>query len=127
MNPRQTRHEGRFDLDRRAALKLLGAGGFALTLASCGKPHEEIVPYVDMPERLVPGEPLQFATTLSLNGYGRGVLASSIDGRPIKIEGNPRHPASLGATDVFAEAAIMDLYDPARSKAPRHGGDVTSW
>jgi molybdopterin-containing oxidoreductase family iron-sulfur binding subunit len=116
-----------FDLDRRAALKLLGAGGLALTLASCGKPHEEIVPYVDMPEGLVPGEPLQFATTLSLNGYGRGVLANSIDGRPIKIEGNPRHPASLGATDVFAEAAIMDLYGPDRSKAPRHRGDVTSW
>ena len=82
------------------------------------------MPYVDMPERLVPGEPLQFATTLSLAGYGRGMLARSIDGRPIKIEGNPRHPASLGATDVFAEAAIMSLYDPDRSKAPRHEDDI---
>jgi molybdopterin-containing oxidoreductase family iron-sulfur binding subunit len=121
------RMQARFDLDRRAALKLLGGGGLALTLSACGKPHEEIVPYVDMPERLVPGEPLQFATTLSLGGYGRGVLATSIDGRPIKIEGNPRHPASLGATDVFAEAEIMALYDPDRSKAPRQGGDLTSW
>jgi molybdopterin-containing oxidoreductase family iron-sulfur binding subunit len=114
-------------LDRRATLKLLGGGSLALTLAACGKPHEEIVPYVDMPERLVPGEPLQFATTLPLSGYGRGVLATSIDGRPIKIEGNPRHPASLGATDIFAEAEIMALYDPGRSKAPRHGNDLTSW
>ncbi len=117
----------KWDLDRRAAIKLLGTGGLALTLASCGKPHEELVPYVDMPERLVPGEPLKFATTLPLNGYGRGVLAISIDGRPIKIEGNPRHPASLGATDVFAEAAIMNLYDPDRSQAPRRKDEISTW
>jgi molybdopterin-containing oxidoreductase family iron-sulfur binding subunit len=115
-----------FDIDRRAAIKLL-AGGLALPLAACGKPYEEIVPYVDMPERVVPGEPLKFATTLPLAGYGRGMLATSIDGRPIKIEGNPRHPASLGATDVFAEAEIMALYDPDRSKAPRHGDDISTW
>jgi molybdopterin-containing oxidoreductase family iron-sulfur binding subunit len=114
------------DIDRRAALKLL-SGGLALTLGSCGKPAEEIVPYVDMPERLTPGEPLKFATTLALSGYGRGVLATSIDGRPIKIEGNPRHPASLGATDLFAEAEIMGLYDPDRAKAPRHNDDIATW
>jgi molybdopterin-containing oxidoreductase family iron-sulfur binding subunit len=117
---------GALDVDRRAALKLIG-GGAALTLTSCGKPQEEIVPYVDMPERLVPGEPLVFATTLALGGYGRGVLATSVEGRPIKVAGNPRHPASLGATDVFAEAAIMSLYDPGRSKAPRHQDDIVSW
>jgi Fe-S-cluster-containing dehydrogenase component len=117
---------GAEDLDRRAALKLL-AGGAALTLTACSKPPEEIVPYVEMPERLVPGEPLKFATTLPLGGYGRGVMAIAIDGRPIKIEGNPRHPASLGATDVFAEAAIMSLYDPDRSKAPRYGNNVAGW
>ena len=59
--------------------------------------------------------------------WPRRNLAISIDGRPIKIEGNPRHPASLGATDVFAEAAIMSLYDPDRSKAPRHGNNVAGW
>jgi molybdopterin-containing oxidoreductase family iron-sulfur binding subunit len=115
-----------FEIGRRAALKLL-AGGLTMSLAACGKPFEEIVPYVDMPERLVPGEPMQFATTLPLSGYGRGVLAISIDGRPIKIEGNPRHPASLGATDVFAEAAIMSLYDPDRSKAARTNDDIETW
>lgn len=114
------------DIDRRAALKLL-SGGLALSLASCGKPREEIVPYVDMPERLVSGETLKFATTLPLSGFGRGALVSSVDGRPIKIEGNPRHPASLGATDVFAQADLMGLYDPSRSKAPRHGDDIATW
>ena len=55
------------------------------------------------------------------------MLATSIDGRPIKVEGNPRHPASLGATDIFAEAEIMALYDPDRAKAPRHNDDISSW
>ena len=114
------------DIDRRSALKLL-SGGVALSLASCGKPYEEIVPYVEQPERVVPGVPLRFATTLDLTGYGRGVIVTSMEGRPIKIEGNPRHPASLGATDVFAEAEIMSLYDPDRSKAPRGATLVETW
>ncbi|HZL32032.1 MAG TPA: 4Fe-4S dicluster domain-containing protein [Pseudolabrys sp.] len=114
------------DLNRRAALKLLG-GGLALSLTSCGKPAEEIVPYVDQPERVVPGVPLRFATTLDLSGYGRGAIVTSVEGRPIKIEGNPRHPASLGATDVFAEADVLGLYDPDRSKAVRGKANVESW
>jgi molybdopterin-containing oxidoreductase family iron-sulfur binding subunit len=115
-----------FEIGRRAALKLL-ASGLTISLAACGKPFEQIVPYVHMPEGLVPGDPMMFATTLALAGYGRGVLATAIDGRPIKIEGNPRHPASLGATDVFAEATIMSLYDPDRSKAPRNEDDIVTW
>jgi molybdopterin-containing oxidoreductase family iron-sulfur binding subunit len=113
-------------LDRRAALKLL-AGAVALPAAGCAKPREEIVPYVEMPEGLVPGELERYATTVPLGGYGRGVIAIAVDGRPIKIEGNPKHPASLGATDTYAEAEIMELYDPSRSKAPRHGDEISTW
>jgi molybdopterin-containing oxidoreductase family iron-sulfur binding subunit len=113
-------------VDRRGALKLF-ASGAALALASCGRPAEEVVPYVDMPERLTPGVPLQFATALELAGYARGVIVTSVEGRPIKVEGNPRHPASLGATDVFAEATILSLYDPDRSKAPWSDGRIQSW
>ena len=80
-----------------------------------------------MPERLTPGLPLRFASALPLAGYGRGVIVTSVEGRPIKIDGNPRHPASLGATDVFAEAAVLSLYDPDRSQAPRSGGRIQSW
>ena len=112
-------------LNRRQALSLL-ASGIASGLAACSKPTEEIIPYVKMPERAVPGEPLKFATTLSLSGYGRGVIVTSIDGRPIKVEGNPLHPASLGATDVFAEAAVLSLYDPDRSRAILNEGAITS-
>ena len=112
--------------NRRRALQLLSSS-MAVALARCGEPQEEIVPYVDMPERTAAGESLRFATALSLSGYGRGVLGITVDGRPIKIEGNPRHPYSLGATDVFAEAEILSLYDPDRSRAPSHNGVVASW
>ncbi|MGN6750473.1 MAG: 4Fe-4S dicluster domain-containing protein, partial [Xanthobacteraceae bacterium] len=80
-----------------------------------------------MPERLVPGIPLQFASALALAGYGRGVILTSFEGRPIKIEGNPRHPASLGATDVYGEAAVLSLYDPDRSRAPNSDGRIQPW
>ena len=113
-------------LSRRSALKLLSAN-IALVAAGCGKPPEEIVPYVHMPERVVPGIPLQFASTLPLGGYGRGVLCTSVTGRPIKVSGNPLHPASLGATDVFAEADIFSLYDPDRSQTVRQAGEIKSW
>ncbi|GGI26770.1 4Fe-4S dicluster domain-containing protein [Bradyrhizobium guangdongense] len=112
-------------LNRRQALGLL-ATGMASGLAACSKPDEQILPYVRMPERIVPGEALKFATTLGLAGIGRGVIVTSVDGRPIKVEGNPRHPGSLGATDVFAEAAVLSLYDPDRSRTILHKGAIAS-
>jgi molybdopterin-containing oxidoreductase family iron-sulfur binding subunit len=113
-------------LDRRSALKVF-FGGVAATLAGCGRPAQEIVPYVQIPERETPGVPLQFASALPLAGYGRGVIITAVEGRPIKINGNPRHPASLGATDVYAEAAVLSLYDPDRSKAPCSGDRIQPW
>jgi molybdopterin-containing oxidoreductase family iron-sulfur binding subunit len=99
----------------------------ALAVAGCSKPVEELVPYVQMPEGLVPGEPLRFATVVPMSGYGLGIMGISVDGRPIKVEGNPHHPASLGATDVFAEAAVLSLYDPDRSRTPTLKGSIASW
>ena len=87
--PHRADHRGQWldpALDRRSALKLFMAG-VATTLASCGRPPEQIVPYVEMPEREVPGLPLEFASALPLGGYGRGVIITSIEGRPIKING----------------------------------------
>ena len=114
------------NLSRRSALKLLAAN-IALVTAACGKPMQEIVPYVHMPERLIPGIPLQFATTLPLGGYGRGVVCTSAEGRPIKVSGNPLHPASLGSTDVFAEAHVLSLYDPDRSDTCRRGEEIVAY
>ncbi|TGD94839.1 4Fe-4S dicluster domain-containing protein [Methylobacterium nonmethylotrophicum] len=114
-------------LDRREALRLLGAG-IALAAGGCSRPDEEILPYVRQPEQLLPGVPARYATALPLSGWARGVHAIAVDGRPIKIEGNPLHPGSRGATDVFLEAAILDLYDPDRSRAPRERiAGIGSW
>jgi Fe-S-cluster-containing dehydrogenase component len=113
-------------LSRREALRAFAAG-ITLAAGACTKPDEEIVPYVVQPERVTGGVPLVFATALPLSGYARGVRVRSLDGRPIKVDGNPRHPASLGATDVFAEAAVLSLYDPDRSKTVRQGGEISNW
>lgn len=124
--PKETDRPDFRSLDRRDALKTLAMGA-AAALGSCGPPREEIVPYVDMPERLIPGVPLRFATALPLSGYARGVLVTSHEGRPTRIEGNPRHPASLGACDIFAQADIISLYSPDRLKTVQNREDVSSW
>ncbi len=90
-------------------------------------PHDQIVPYLDMPEHLLPGKPVHFATASSFAGYGRGVLVESQMGRPIKIEGNPLHPASLGATDPWAQGEILSLWNPDRAKEVMHEGVPSTW
>lgn len=111
---------------RRETLALMSAGVAAL-VAGCRRRDEYLVPYIAQPEGLVPGRADFFATTLPLGGLGRGVVVESHEGRPTKVHGNPAHPASLGATDVFAEAAILDLFDPARPRAPERDGRPSSW
>ena len=113
-------------LTRRRALQILAAH-LPLALTGCGKPAQKILPYVAMPDGLVPGVPLRHATVLPLAGIGRGVVVTSLDGRPIKIEGNGLHPQSSGATDVFAQAEILSLYDPDRARVMRRAGEMVSW
>jgi MoCo/4Fe-4S cofactor protein with predicted Tat translocation signal len=115
-------------VSRRRFLQLSGASLALAGLTACTKqPLEHIVPYVRQPEEIVQGRPLFFATTFALGGYGLGVLAESHEGRPTKIEGNPDHPASLGATDVFAQASVLDLYDPGRSQSITDLGRIRTW
>jgi molybdopterin-containing oxidoreductase family iron-sulfur binding subunit len=118
--------------DRRNFLKLMGASlalaGLSGCLSSSPAPsNEKIVPYVTQPEEIVPGKPLFFATAMSLGGFARGVIAESHMGRPTKVEGNPQHPASLGATDVFMQASVLNLYDPDRSQAVNNAGIISNW
>jgi MoCo/4Fe-4S cofactor protein with predicted Tat translocation signal len=113
---------------RRRFLKLMGAslalGGFT---ACTRQPSEAIVPYVRPPEGLVLGKPLYFATAMTIGGVATGLVVESHEGRPTKVEGNPLHPGSLGASDVFAQAAILGLYDPDRSQALAYRGDIRPW
>jgi len=115
-------------LSRREFGRVMGATLALAGVSGCAwQPAENIVPYVDQPERLVPGKPLFFATAYQREGYATGLLGESHMGRPIKLEGNPQHPASLGATDAWAQASILTLYDPDRSQAVRYMGDLTTW
>jgi molybdopterin-containing oxidoreductase family iron-sulfur binding subunit len=110
---------------RRGFLKLMGASMALAGVSACTRqPAEDIVPYVRQPEELIPGKPLFFATAMPFAGSGVGLLVESHEGRPTKIEGNPDHPSSLGATDLFAQAAILDLYDPDRSQVLTHLGEI---
>ncbi len=115
-------------VSRRRFLHLLGASLALAGLNACtSKPTEKIVPYVRAPEEIIPGKPLFFATAVVRNGMALGVLVESHMGRPIKVEGNPQHPASLGATDVFAQASVLTLYDPDRSQVVTHLGQISTW
>jgi molybdopterin-containing oxidoreductase family iron-sulfur binding subunit len=116
------------DEGRRNFLKLMGASLALAGLAACTRqPTEQIMPYVRQPEELIPGRPLFFATAHTLGGVAHGVLAESHEGRPTKIEGNPEHPATLGACDVFSQASVLNLYDPDRAQTVMHEGEIRSW
>ncbi len=115
-------------VSRRSFLKLMGASAGLAGLAACTvQPKEEIIPYVKQPEEAIPGRALYFATAMPRSGGAVGLLVRSNEGRPTKIEGNPDHPASLGATDIYAQAAILELYDPDRSQAITRVGDIHTW
>src|SRR5450759_3087562 len=114
-------------VDRRDFMKYMGASVAMAGLVACNQPNEEIIPYVNQPENLIPGKPIYFASAMLLGGVARGVLVESHMGRPTKIEGNPDHPTSLGATDSFMQASILGLYDPERSQVVRKLGEISTW
>ncbi len=126
--PRQAagiRHAG---TDRRDFLKLMSASLALAGLGACTRqPEERIVPYVVQPAAIVLGQALHFATAMPLGGYGLGLVVESHEGRPTKAEGNPAHPASLGASDVAAQGSILGLYDPDRSKVVTSAGQIRTW
>jgi MoCo/4Fe-4S cofactor protein with predicted Tat translocation signal len=113
---------------RRGFLKVMGASLGLAGMTGCVKlPLEPIVPYVRQPENVIPGKPMYYATAMTLGGYANPLLVESHLGRPTKIEGNDQHPASMGGTDIFAQASLLGLYDPDRSQTVTSMGDVRSW
>src|SRR5471030_747649 len=113
---------------RRTFLKLMGASLALAGVTACTKqPAEKIIPYVRQPEELIPGKPLFYSTSMTLGGVATGLLVESHEGRPTKVEGNPLHPGSLGAADVFAQASVLGLYDPDRVQTLTHDGEIRPW
>jgi molybdopterin-containing oxidoreductase family iron-sulfur binding subunit len=115
-------------VSRRGFFKAMGASMALAGMTGCVKlPLEKIVPYVRQPEEVTPGRPMFYATAMTLGGYANPILVESHLGRPTKIEGNAQHPASLGGTDIFAQASILGMYDPDRSQSVVSIGDQRSW
>jgi MoCo/4Fe-4S cofactor protein with predicted Tat translocation signal len=111
---------------RRDFMQLLGAS-LAVTGTACQRPTQKIVPYVRRPPEVTPGNALHFATAFSLDGFGSGLLVDSHAGRPTKVEGNPDHPDTLGATRVLDQALPFGLYDPQRARQLRRRGHPLAW
>ena len=126
--PRQASEWDGGDEGRRNFMKLMGASLALGGLSACTKqPTELIYPYVNAPETQIPGKPLFYATAFTQSGVSTGILMESHAGRPTKVEGNPQHPASLGATNVAAQASILGLYDPDRSQTVSFLGEVRTY
>jgi MoCo/4Fe-4S cofactor protein with predicted Tat translocation signal len=113
-------------VDRRRFLQLTAATLALSGLAACGPAQNAnlVVPYAGQPQSTVPEKVRLYATALLRNGLAVGVLSRNIMARPIKVEGNPDHPASLGGTDAIMQAAILDLYDPDRSRWILNNGEI---
>jgi len=115
-------------VSRRGFLKVMGASMALAGMTGCVKlPNEPIVPYVRQPEEVIPGRPMFYATAMTLGGYAHPLLVESHLGRPTKIEGNDRHPATLGASDIFMQGSLLTMYDPDRSQSVTELGDQRSW
>ncbi|MBK7802360.1 MAG: TAT-variant-translocated molybdopterin oxidoreductase [Chloracidobacterium sp.] len=115
-------------LSRRNFVKVMGASLALAGLSGCViQPPEKIVPYVRQPEGSLPGKPMFYATAMSLGGVATGLLAKAFEHRPVKVEGNPDHPGSRGATDVLAQASVLDMYDPDRSQEVSFRGSPKTW
>lgn len=116
------------DVSRRRFLQLAAASFAFAGITGCTRqPTEKILPYVIPPEDAIPGRAKFYATAVSTPGGVEGILVESHLGRPTKIEGNPDHPASLGASSVHAQASVLDLYDPDRATVILGEGQQRSW
>ena len=94
-------------------------------MSGCRYQEEKIVPFAFRPQTRIPGVPEKYASVIDFEGVAQPILATCYDGRPIKLDGNPDHPETRGASSVFTQARILDLYDPERLRTPlKASGDM---
>jgi MoCo/4Fe-4S cofactor protein with predicted Tat translocation signal len=117
------------NFDRRRFLQLMAASMALGGLSGCGPEPDprQLLPYVQQPDNVVPGRSRSFATALTQSGYATGVLVTHQMARPIKVEGNPDHPASFGAASAIMQASILQLYDPRRAQTVAGNGAISTW
>jgi len=116
------------EVTRRGFMHAMGASFGLAGLSACVRaPDKEILPYSRQPPEVTPGVAKHYATSMSIDGYATGLLVESHEGRPTKVEGNPDHPASLGATGIHEQGMVLSLYDPSRARAVARGGQPARW
>jgi len=115
------------DVSRRSFLRIMGASIALAGFAACRRPVQKILPYTKQPEDIVQGEPIYYASAMPFQDVLTGLVVEAHEGRPTKVEGNTEHPSSHGNTNIYGQAAILNLYDPDRSHYPRKGGQRSSW
>ncbi|MBN1479911.1 TAT-variant-translocated molybdopterin oxidoreductase [candidate division KSB1 bacterium] len=125
--PEDAREENGDQVSRRQFLGLFGASMALAGLVNCRRPVEKIIPHVIQPEDRVPGVPVDYRTTMPFGNSAYGLTVRTYDGRPVKIEGSPAHPSTLGKSNAFMQAEILNLYDPDRSKSVLFNGAERTW
>jgi molybdopterin-containing oxidoreductase family iron-sulfur binding subunit len=112
---------------RRSMLKIMAASFGLAGLAACSRPEVRLAPQARGRYDYIPGAPYNYTSVFSLGDHASGVIVQTNEGRPSKIEGNPDHPASMGAATALAQASLLGVYDPDRSKTVLDGGKESSW
>lgn len=110
--------DGSDGVARREFLKLMGASIALATTACVRRPVQHIIPYAQAPKEVIPGIPNFYASSWYDGVEGYGLLVKTLEGRPIKLEGNPQHPMNKGSLVARSHAEILSLYDPDRLKGP---------
>lgn len=103
-------------VSRRRWIQLMGAALSLAGAAGCRWENEKLAPSTVRPKNRIPGVPQKYASSYQIGGVSRGLVVTNYDGRPIKVEGNLQHPQSLGGTDAFSQALVLQMYDPDRSQ-----------
>jgi len=112
-------------MNRRTFMTLMGASVALAGLTSCRRPEEQIVPYVSRPEEVTPGNIQRYATSMPLGTDNATLLVDSREGRPVKVSGNCGNAATGSASSVWANASVLTLFDPDRSRQTLAGGAET--
>ena len=124
---KQSEHHEDNNVSRRNFLSLVAASVALAGLEGCKKPVQKIIPYVEAEIGTIPGVPKYYASTMPFKNNAIGVLIENHDERPVKVEGNKKHPTSLGKSNTFSQATTLDMYDPDRARGVRLDGKKVAW
>ena len=124
---KQSEHHEDSNVSRRNFISLVAASVALAGLEGCKKPVQKIIPYVDAEIGTIPGIPKYYASTMPFKNNAIGVLIENHDERPVKVEGNEKHPTSLGKSNTFSQATVLDMYDPDRARGVKLDGKKVAW